>query len=248
LKEHPTLAPRLQRDLPRLIALIKAYALLNCFTRERTKDGQGIWASQRDVEEGYRLYSSIGESNELGIPPQIHKLWMEAIKPVLTDEGLTRKDLARLYFEYYTTRVGRKQLAQTWELLCEVGLVMEQPDPNDRRIMRIYPPEGGGEKIIQGDSAGEDLYKTSSPLSGGIYSDPIPNLPKPELSLQEDLEKLIENVTSLQRRNRSNDPIPKEEVKQDLGWEEDYFNRILKIIVREKRLYETPDGRIGVSW
>lgn len=145
LEEHPYLAPRLQRDLPRLIAIIKSHALFNYFTRDRRDDK--VWATRLDVEEGYKLYKEVGESNELGIPPQVYNLWNEKLKPVLeTGTGLSRKELARIYFEYYKTRIGKKQQKRMVDLLCEVGLVVEQPDPKDRRFMNIYTPQQGGEE------------------------------------------------------------------------------------------------------
>lgn len=89
-EEHETLAPRYQRDLPRLIALCKAHALLNFKEREVTEHRE-VWATRDDVEAGYELYTLIGESNELGLPPQIYNLWTEKLKPILdTGAGLIR--------------------------------------------------------------------------------------------------------------------------------------------------------------
>jgi len=146
LDEHRNLAPRLQRDFPRLVALCKAHALLNFMDRQRTADG-GLWANRSDVDLGYELYSKISESNELGIPPQVYRLYNERIKPVFDKGGsLSRRELAREYFNLYKTRIGKKALKRTVDLLLETGLAVEQPDPDDKRMLRIYPPGMGGGK------------------------------------------------------------------------------------------------------
>jgi len=46
-ESHPRLAPRHQRDLPRILSLIKAHALLNCFNKER-RDNSSIIATHDD--------------------------------------------------------------------------------------------------------------------------------------------------------------------------------------------------------
>jgi len=179
LDEHRNLAPRLQRDLPRLIALCKAHALLNFRNREKTEDGC-LWATRRDVEGGYKLYCQISESNELGIPPQVYKLWNERIKPIFDAGGsLSRRELAREYFALYKTRIGKKALKRTVDLLLETGLAVEQPDPRDKRTLRIYPPQVGGGKNEESPEKGppeniENCADCGLPLNNetGLFMDP----------------------------------------------------------------------------
>ena len=74
VEEHGgKLIPRHQRDIARLIALIKACALLNCFTREKLSDNR-IKATDEDLENGFRLYNVIALPNELGISPEIYDI------------------------------------------------------------------------------------------------------------------------------------------------------------------------------
>ena len=74
LREHEHLKSRHQRDFQRVIALIKAHTLLNCFKREK-KEGKPdtILASQADIDAGFKLYKEIEESNELGLSPYLYK-------------------------------------------------------------------------------------------------------------------------------------------------------------------------------
>lgn len=158
LKEHKTLSPRHQRDFPRLIALIKAHALFNQFNRSISDDGTSIHATVHDVNMGYQLYKKLANSNELGIPPHIYQLWSEALEKTLLEhpEGLSRKDLSKMYYDFYHTRISKKGLRNIVELLEEVGLIVEENDPNDRRQKRIYHHQYGGE--ISDKKGGLDEY------------------------------------------------------------------------------------------
>lgn len=142
------LSPRHQRDFPRLIALVKAHALLNLFQRDRSEDGFSIYATMEDVEAAKTLINNIIEANELGLPPYIYKFYFEKLEPVLTDEGITRETLSRLYKQYYHERLGEKARKKVVDLLDEAGLIYEDKDPEDGRRNRIYPLSGGGEKKL----------------------------------------------------------------------------------------------------
>ncbi|MGB6680705.1 MAG: hypothetical protein WBF08_05190 [Candidatus Bathyarchaeia archaeon] len=141
---HKHLAPRHQRDLPRILSLIKAHALLD--HRHREMKGQhSIIATKDDEEAGFNLYDLIARPNELGISPQVYEIYENIVKPLLDiDEGLTRKKILGTYREHYGRPLGRKKLEE--EILPSLetaGLVIEEPDPNDRRRRLVYPPNGG---------------------------------------------------------------------------------------------------------
>lgn len=148
LKEHPDLTSRHQRDFPRLIALIKAHALLNCFTRKRSEDGKAIWVTATDLEKGLELIKSVAESNEMGLPPYIYQFWVECLKPKLCLYGLTRQQVAALYHTFWKQLLGERGLKSLIRLLSEVGLVYEEPDPNDKRLKKVYATGGGVEELI----------------------------------------------------------------------------------------------------
>ena len=145
LRQHPELSPRHQRDFPRLIALVKAIALLNAFYRQRSPDGSGIYAEKEDIIEAKKLLEGIIEANELGIPPYAWDFYIKSLKPMLSEHGLTREEVSKLYFSHFKTRIGEKARKRLLELYSEAGVIYEGPDPEDRRIMRIYPPQEGGE-------------------------------------------------------------------------------------------------------
>ncbi|EMR73192.1 hypothetical protein MCGE09_00029 [Thaumarchaeota archaeon SCGC AB-539-E09] len=164
MEEHPVFKPRHQRDLPRLIALCKAFALFHYNRREMTEN-RDLIATNEDVLNGYELYSKIGESNEMGLSPQTYELYKEKIEPVLDAGGyMTRRELSRLYFQKYKTRLGEKTRSKMISLLCETGLAVEELHPEDKRQKVIYSPEGVCENFIKDeDGKGQKKLEEASP-------------------------------------------------------------------------------------
>jgi len=144
LSSHPHLAPRHQRDLPRILSLIKAHALLNYSHRDR-RGNHSIVATKEDVEAGFYLYSQIAKPNELGLPPQVYEIYEAVIKPLLNnDNPVGRKEIMKAYYDFYGRPLARKKLEE--ELLPSLemaGLITQEPDPNDRRRLLVCPPDGG---------------------------------------------------------------------------------------------------------
>ena len=169
LEEHKPLEPRHQRDFPRLISLIKSHALLNLYNRER---GQGkVWVNRHDCNEGYNLYKEVSTANEQGVPPYMWDFWVNAVKPQLYEEGLTRKHISILYKDHYQTRIGEKALKNLIETLAEAGLVYEGKDPDDRRFIKIYPLGGGGNNFTQVEAGKQMIERAASLLienGGGL--------------------------------------------------------------------------------
>jgi len=139
---HKRLAPRHQRDLPRILSLIKAHALLNLWWRERRGRG-AIVAIQDDVDAGFELYNQIAKPNELGLSPQVYEVYETVIKPLLDNETVVdRRSILNKYFDYYGRHLGDETLRrEIVPALIECGLVIEQPDPQDRRRKLLYPPD-----------------------------------------------------------------------------------------------------------
>jgi len=139
-KEHSHLAPRQQRDFPRLVAFIKGHALLNLFNRER--EDNRIWANETDIKAGKKLYAEIAESNELGLPPVIYGVWKDIIKPTFDmGEGIRIDAVAVKYYKEYRERIGGKRLDSMIDILVEVGLVIRISDPDDRRRVLLWSPD-----------------------------------------------------------------------------------------------------------
>jgi hypothetical protein len=138
--EKGKLKPRYTRDISRLIYLVKALALLNLWHRER--DGDTIYANEEDLLNAFDLYEGISESQELGIPPYVYKIYKEIIVPLYkkTDSGISKQDLAKKFYELY----GRA--LEDWRIRREIipaletaGLITLEPDPLDKRRKLIVP-------------------------------------------------------------------------------------------------------------
>lgn len=135
LDSHSTLIPRHQRDISRVIGMIKAHALLNLHQREQTE--QCVIVKSEDIEEGFNLYNEISQSNEMGLPPEVWRIYT-SLKPRIPDIGLTKKELAVQYYEAYKRPIGKKRLDGIVNMLESTGLLREDQDPNDGRKKRYY--------------------------------------------------------------------------------------------------------------
>ena len=148
MKEHPYLRPRHQRDFPRIFSFIKAHGLLNCFNRTRL-EGEGkpdtILATQADIDAGFDLYSKIELSNELGLSPYVYDIFSDVFVPLLnnvniTGVGVAREDILKKHYEVRHNTLSPETLKR--EIIPQlelVGLLLQKPDPDDKRRMLIYP-------------------------------------------------------------------------------------------------------------
>lgn len=161
-----TLKPRHQRDIKRLLSLIKAFALLNVWWRER--DGGTLVANREDIEAGFALWESLSASQELNLPPYVYDLYHEVILPAWRDknhgqedslaasfgaDGITRQEiLDKHYAVHGRTLDGQTLRQQILPTLESAGLVTQEPDPTDRRKMLVFPAESrnGGNSGARG--------------------------------------------------------------------------------------------------
>jgi hypothetical protein len=147
--------PRDLRDFPRLLRLIKAVALLNCFSKPRVNDT--VLADDGDVDQAFRLYEAVAEPNELGLPPAIYEVYERVVKrEALPGQGATPKDIARRYFFEFKRPLSMKRWSTViLPTLLGAGLIYEEPDPDDRRRTRIHLAMAPGAEEA-GDS--EEIY------------------------------------------------------------------------------------------
>lgn len=147
LQKYPRLKPRHTRDIERLISLIQGWALLNLWHRAKDSNGN-LFINEEDEEIGFKLFSEIAESQELGIPPYIYMFFKEVIEPLYLEinsenrenlVGLTRKQIIAKHYEVYGRTI------QDWFLRQEIlpalesaGLIIQEPDPNDRRRILVH--------------------------------------------------------------------------------------------------------------
>jgi len=139
--EHPYLTPRHQRDFKRLVALIKAHALLNCYTRRNPNNDHSITVNQTDILEGFKLYNEIVAANELGLSPEIYEIWEQTIKPKLKarqDIGLRIDEVQNLYRKQYHRLLSEDRLKDIRKALKSAGLIFELKDSDDKRKIRLF--------------------------------------------------------------------------------------------------------------
>lgn len=161
LTEKKLLKPRHQRDVKRLISLVKSFALLNLWWRKR--EGNSVIANNEDIDEAFKIWDQISESQELNLPPYVYNfyheiivtLWeskntstnpklREAIGPV----GLSRNDITKWHTDVYGRRLPIKSLAEDiLPLLEEAGLIFQIKDSNDQRTWLVYVADDSTKEI-----------------------------------------------------------------------------------------------------
>jgi hypothetical protein len=146
LEDHKFLVPRHQRDISRLLAIIKAHALLNFMHRERV--GDSIIVNDEDVAAGFRLYYGVSEANELGLSPELFNIYTK-LKPHFNDNGLNLIEFQAAYYREFHKPIGYDTARKTLKTLCSVGLLTEKTDPNDRRMPRYFVFESGVKNSAQ---------------------------------------------------------------------------------------------------
>jgi hypothetical protein len=153
LGDNKTLKPRHQRDIKRLLALVKAFALLNVWWRNRS--GSVITANDGDIDAAFALWDKISVSQELNLPPYIYNLYTEVILVVWKEKndtagdlskeyfdvlGVTRQDVLTKHYEVYGRMLDNTQLRQQiLPMLETAGLITQEQDPSDKRKILIYP-------------------------------------------------------------------------------------------------------------
>jgi len=167
LEDRPILKPKHQRDVGRIISIIKCFALLNLWWRERK--GSTIIANEEDVREAFKVWARVAESQELNIPPYLYNLYYEIILPAWRDKnpdngevsgttGLLRSEILKKHHEVYGRVLNDWFLRQqVLPVLENSGLISQEPDPTDKRRVLLYP--------VAGISRVEEKY---SEFGGGV--------------------------------------------------------------------------------
>lgn len=148
LKEKEMLKPRHQRDIDRLIKIIKTFAILNFWFRER--EGDVIISSETDIREGVNIWEKIAESQDYNLPPFVLELYKEIILTVWEEKeagnisgiklGLTRQEIIKKHYELYRRPLQIWLLRQQiLPMLESAGLISQEKDPNDARKYLVYP-------------------------------------------------------------------------------------------------------------
>ncbi len=144
------LKPRHQRDIGRILSIIKTFALLNFWFRKRK--GDTIIANEEDIDAAFSVWDKISESQELNLPPYIFNLYKEIIFPAfqernseshggVTKYGLTKQDILAKHYKTHGRYLPDWQYRQQIiPMLESSGLISLEPDPMDKRKLLIFCP------------------------------------------------------------------------------------------------------------
>lgn len=147
LKKERKKKPRDTRDVGRLMSLVKSFALLNFWHREceKTLKRLVVSANNEDVENALKLWSEISQGPELNLPPYLYDLYKDVMLPAFKEtqpRGLTRQDVIRKHKEQYGVTISDRRLEkEALPMLEQAGLIIQEPNPNDRRMKLIHPTE-----------------------------------------------------------------------------------------------------------
>jgi hypothetical protein len=102
-------------------------------------------ATQADIDAGFDLYSEIELSNELGLSPYVYDIFSDVFAPLLnntkvTEIGVTREDILKKHYEVRHKALSPETLKR--EIIPQlelVGILLQKPDPDDKRRLLIYP-------------------------------------------------------------------------------------------------------------
>jgi hypothetical protein len=174
-KEHLYLIPRYQRDFPRIFSFIKAHVLLNCFNREKI-DSHTIMATIVDIDAGFALYKEVELSNELGLSPYIFRIFVDVIAPLLSYDGIgkgvSREEIMRKHYEIrYKTLSPETLKREIIPQLELVGLILQEPDPDDKRKLLIYPTVSTpiiSAKLAESNNASSKNYERNMGEHSGV--------------------------------------------------------------------------------
>ncbi len=139
LPDDKKLKSRSTRDVGRFINLVKASALLNLWSRERTTDGE-IIANGEDIKQAIRLWQTIAEAQEYNLPVYVYNFYKDVILPLLrAKDGRTRQEIIREHKSFYGTLLADLQLQKSILPMLEAAtLLFQGKDPSDNRNMLVY--------------------------------------------------------------------------------------------------------------
>lgn len=165
--------PRNQRDIKRVYSIIKSVALLNPWSRKI--EGTTLYAAEEDIDTGFEIWNKISLFQELEISPYLYEFYQQIILPlwnrdqvdefgdILPEEkklGISRQAMLKQHAHIYGTNLGMYRLrADYLPGIMTAGLIYEEPDPNDRRQILVYP-------AIAKRKPDEEAQKYSEPQSG----------------------------------------------------------------------------------
>lgn len=148
-KDSESFQPRQQRDIKKIMSLIKGFTLLNLWYRDR--DGSQVYANEEDIRNGFKLWEQISYGQEYGIPPYLMKIYTKVILPLWEKSGehnlgikkaVTRMQILECHHKNYGRSLGGHYLrTQILPQLEASGLITQERSQEDGRQMVVIPLE-----------------------------------------------------------------------------------------------------------
>jgi len=163
-KHFPAKFPRLMRDLPHLLSLIKVYALFHYAQRPVLIRGDGdneeiyVLAVLEDFEKIWSLWQEIKETTVTGTPAHVLDFYKKVFD---SSEPLTIEEITDKYNQKSLRKKSKKTIYRWIQFLYDVGWLTEEPDPNDKRRKLVKPT---------GTANNENILKLSQIEKENIFS------------------------------------------------------------------------------
>jgi hypothetical protein len=155
LEDGKSIKPRQQRDVKKIVSLIKGFALLNIWFRKR--EGNFIWSTKEDIIQAFKLWNNISYGQDYGLAPYVYEIYSNIIIPLWKEptdswnglgdgtdkkQGVTRKEILNRHFKIYGRSLSSISLRQhILPQLEQVGLIIQERSTSDSREMIVIPLE-----------------------------------------------------------------------------------------------------------
>ena len=137
---------RHNRDIKRLISLVKCHALLNMWHRKR--DGKSVIIDRKDIDAILPIWNKLTEGQDLNLPPYIYDIYTKVIIASVEDKsqsnseelvGVTRNEIKEKFYKEFGRPMADHDLrTNIIPVLKNAGLVYEEKDKEDKRSMLLY--------------------------------------------------------------------------------------------------------------
>lgn len=171
-----TLAPRNQRDIGYLASIIKAVAMLNADSR--MDENRNVIANDSDIEEGFRLWEAIAETQGSGITPAAQEFYKNYVVPAyiekkksgfvdVEDDGVTLNEILS-YCRSVEGKIPANLFTIQKEFLPameESSLIVKSACARDHRMKLFKPlvlpaPQNTKKEVIAPNPDTEEHYST----------------------------------------------------------------------------------------
>lgn len=156
LQGSKSVKPRQQRDIKKIISLIKGFSLLNVWFRKR--EGGYIWATEKDITDAFELWNKISYGQDYGLAPYVFEIYTNIILALWNEPSeeygdlstpddkkysVTRKEILNRHFKIYGRPLSLIYLRQhILPQLEGVGLIIQERNTKgDSREMVVIPVE-----------------------------------------------------------------------------------------------------------